>query len=300
MQDTRRDILKKMIGTMVSSFAKPIVTLAQDERFSHNSYGLAGVSINIKRFTETAWKNIFSKLTSPEKAAALAQKAVKQPGRLKINDALAKVIVAYANGGGDAFADYMQEELLGMMPEDVVKRMESMYPGLDDFGDRQVRSSDDPDDSDDEWHRGAIDQFVQQPLEIAMNALKEPKYIPAGDIYYGDVNTRNPQSSKYKILYSAKDMADKGMYRGYTELLASIDRVIKDSIRVVKKELAQQKKANSQANLQAKNNIDYSPADYLGGAPEGGSEQHGYKLAVDHFIDADDKNLIALYECMQR
>jgi hypothetical protein len=124
--------------------------------------------------------------------------------------------------------------------------------------------------------------------------------MPAGDIYYGD----DYSPSKYKILYSAKDMADKGMYRGDNELIASIDRVIKDSIRVVKKELVQQKKANSQANsqanLQAKNNIDYSPADYLGGAPEGGSEQHGYKLAVDHFIDADDKNLIALYECMQR
>jgi hypothetical protein len=297
MQDTRRDILKKMISAMISSFAKPIVTLAQDERFSHNSYGLAGASINIKRFTETAWKNIFSKLTSPEKAAALAQKAVKQPGRLKINDALAKVIVAYANGGGDAFADYVHEELLDKMPADVAEKINSKYHNQDAFEDHA--------DADDEWeveewHHDAINQFVQKPLELAMNSLKDPKYMPAGDIYYGD----DYSPSKYKILYSAKDMADKGMYRGDNELIASIDRVIKDSIRVVKKELVQQKKANSQANsqanLQAKNNIDYSPADYLGGAPEGGSEQHGYKLAVDHFIDADDKNLIALYECMQR
>jgi hypothetical protein len=34
-------------------------------------------------------------------------------------------------------------------------------------------------------------------------------------------------------------------------------------------------------NNQIDNDIEYSPADFLGGAPNGGSEQHGFKLALD-------------------
>jgi len=44
----------------------------------------------------------------------------------------------------------------------------------------------------------------------------------------------------------------------------------------------QAKAKDKQAKAKAKDDIEYSPADYLGGAPAGGSEQHGYKLAVDN------------------
>jgi hypothetical protein len=281
MQDTRRDILKKMVSAMISSFAKPVVKLPKDRRFSH-IYGLTGSSINIKKYTESDWQNIFSKLVSPEKVVELAQKAAIRPNRIKINDSLAREIVSYHNRSGYAFVDYVQEELLGMMPPSIERALFS--------------NPNDPDDED--WARKMIEQFVHEPLEITTKMLQDPKYFPAGDIYYGDINASKPNLSKYKILFSAEDMVNKGMFRGDEELISTINRVIKDAIAVVKKEMSQRGK--SKAKLQTKNNIDYSPADYLGGAPEGGSEQHGYKLAVDHFIDADDKNLIALYECIQR
>jgi hypothetical protein len=258
MIDSRRNILKKMIGTLIASFAKPIQVLPPAKKFSTGAYGLKGAKVNISRFKKNDWFNIFSTITSSEKAEMLAQKARQQLSSIKINDELAKAIVNYVAKDGDTFADYVQETLL------------DKFPSNKNFT---------PDD---------VEQFMQQPLDKAMELLKDPKYHSAGDIYFMNA------MGEPRVMYSAEKMMDNGLFHGDREIMKTLDSVINDAIKVVKSEMGEKKKAKAYAN-----SIEYSPADYLGGAPQGGSEQHGYKLAVDHHT-TDMKNLIALYEQVQQ
>jgi len=256
--DSRRNILKKMIGTLIASFAKPIHALPAAKRLSSVGSGLKGATINIGRFKNDDWYNIFSTITTSDNAKIFAQKANQQLSSIKINDELAKAIVSYVAKDGDTFADYVQETLL------------DKFPSNKNFT---------PDD---------VEQFMQQPLDKAMEFLKDPKYHSAGDIYFKNA------MGEPRVLYSAEKMIDKGLFHGDREIISTIDSVINDAIKVVKSEMGEKKKEKAYAN-----SIEYSPADYLGGAPDGGSEQHGYKLAVDHHT-IDMKNLIALYEQVQQ
>jgi len=259
MIDSRRNILKKMIGTLIASFAKPIQALPAANRLSSVGSGLKGAVINIGRFKKDDWLNIFSTIASSEKAEMLAQKAEQQLSSIKINDELAKAIVSYVAKDGDTFADYVHETLLDKFPSNIKNFT--------------------PDD---------MEQFVQQPLYKAMELLKDPKYHSAGDIYFKNA------MGKPRVMYSAEKMLNNGMFHGDREIMKTLDSVINDAIKVVKSEMNEKKKAKAYAN-----SIEYSPADYLGGSPDGGSEQHGYKLAVDHHT-TDMKNLIALYEQVQQ
>lgn len=257
MVNTRRDILKKLIAAIATSFAKPIQVLPASEKLSTSS-NLKGVAINIKHFNKNDWFNIFSTLTNSKDAKIRAQKAEQQLSSIKINDSLAKAIVNYSARNGDTFADYIQESLLDKVPANINL------------------------DSDD------VDQFIGQPMNKAMEFLRDPKYYSAGDIYFYS------SSGEPTILYSADRMVEKGLFRGDNELINAIDSVIDNAIKAVKSEMIKDKKAKSYAK-----SIEYSPADYLGGAPAGGSEQHGFKLAVDHHCN-DVENLIALYEKLQQ
>lgn len=258
MFDSRRSILKKMIGTLIASFAKPIQSLPAANRLSSIGSGLKGAAIDIGGFRKNDWLNIFSTITSEEKAKMFAQKASQQLSSIKINDGLAKAIVNYVAKDGATFGDYVHETLL------------DKFPSNKNFT---------PDD---------VDQFVQQPLNQAVEFMKDPKYHSAGDIYFKNA------MGEPRVLYSAEKMMDNGLFHGDNEIMKTLDSVINDAINVVKTEMSQKKKAKAYAN-----SIEYSPADYLGGAPEGGSEQHGYKLALDHHT-TDLKNLTALYEKVQQ
>jgi len=254
--DSRRNILKKMIGAMVASFAKPIQALPAAKRLSEGSFDLKGAAINIGNFKKNDWFNIFSTITSSEQAEILAKKADQRLSTIKIDDSLAKAIVNYASREGDTFADYVHETLMFNFPKN-----------------KNFTSED-------------VEQFVQQPLYKAMDMLKDPKYYSAGDIYYMNA------AYEPRVKYSAETMIDKGLFHGDLEIEKTLDSVISDAIKVVKSEMVEKDKAKAYAN-----SIEYSPADYLGGAPEGGSAEHGYKLAVDHYRN-DMKNLIAIYEKM--
>lgn len=258
MFDSRRNIIKKMIGTLIASFAKPIQALPAANRLSSAGNGLKGAAIDVGSFGKKDWLNIFSTITSEENAKRFAQKASQQLSSIKINDSLAKAIVNYVAKDGDTFADYVHETLLSKFP------------------------------SNKNFTQDNIEQFVQQPLYKAMELLQDPKYYSAGDIYFENA------MGELRVLYSAEKMVDNGLFHGDNEIMKTLDSVINDAINVVKTEMSQKKKAKAYAN-----SIEYTPADYLGGAPEGGSEQHGYKLAVDHHT-TDLKNLIALYEKVQQ
>ena len=257
--DSRRNILKKMIGAMVASFAKPIQALPAAKRLSQGLYGLKGAKINVGHFNKSDWFKIFSTITNSEQAEILARKADQRLGTIKIDSALAKAIVNYSSKDGETFGDYVHDTLWDKFPTNIKT-----------------------------FTREDVDQFIQQSLYKAMDILKDPKYYSAGDIYF--INA----AGKPRILYSAENMIDNGLFRGDNEIVKTIDSVISDAIKVVKSEMVEKKKAKAYAN-----SIEYSPADYLGGAPEGGSEPHGYKLAVDHHCN-DVSNLIALYEQVQQ
>lgn len=245
---SRRDFLKQLMGTIAASAVEMKNELMQLSSRNNQK----GWLINIDFIDQNQWQKIVSPIVGINNAARYASQiktAIKNKQPIKIDDRLAKQIVSVVQtdtsmGNMGMWNNYTINSEIDKVINDLQKRVSNQE---------------------------AASQFKQKILDAFANqkASNGATMLPAGDIVSYSAN---------KTYYAADDMIKKGMFVG--------DVAIEDIVKNVTTKYAHELndvdfKADAQ-KAKAKDDIEYSPADYLGGAPAQGSEQHGYKLAVDN------------------
>jgi hypothetical protein len=303
-EGSRRDFLKQSAGTVAALITNPIAKAADAAK--KVVYDLTD-AVSVANIQQILWRSGIVQGfgdAAEQKLNALSNKLHRDFLNGKINKQILEMLIA-SSGTYAPYIKQIQKPIVDACAETAKKS--NLDPRA--FTDEYDYEDEDEDASEienaslnDAIDGAAQDVHYYDPTGELMNSFFKKKKFRSltrphiKDIF--DLILPGDITINGKVIVTAEKAMEKGIFKPAEHVLKTIKQDAEDLFKALfwdlydenlgmsevargqhRKELQQKQAKDEQAK--AKDDIEYSPADYLGGAPAGGSEQHGYKLAVD-------------------